>query len=258
MSELSASRLYVRLEGRTILDNVCTVFRTGQITAVIGSNGAGKSTLLSCLAGLRKPTSGEALLGGKSVLAMPPRARARQIGFIQQGPEIAWAIDVATLVGLGRTPHNGAVGLSPKDDEAVRRAMATADVEDLEDRDVTTLSGGERARVLLARALAGEPTWLLADEPFAGLDPRHQLEAADIFRKMASDHEQGVIVTLHDLSLAARMSDRVVVLSKGAIIAEGPPETALSPAVLEQAYQVKTRFIAGQAGALIEVVSRSD
>lgn len=258
MSELSASHLSVRLENRSVLDNVCTVFRTGQVTAVIGSNGAGKSTLLSCLAGLRKPTSGEARLDDKPVLTIPSRLRARQIGFIQQSPEVAWAIDVETLVGLGRTAHSGAMGLSPEDRDAIRWAMATADVQELRNRDVTTLSGGERGRVLLARALAGKPTWLLADEPFAGLDPRHQLEAADIFRKMASEHGQGVVVTLHDLSLAARMADKVVVLSKGVILAEGSPETALSPVVLEQAYQVKTRFIAGEAGALIEVVSLSD
>lgn len=258
MSELSAWHLSVKLEDRLILNDISTVFRTGQVTAVIGANGAGKSTFLSCLAGLRKPSKGKTLLDGEPVLTMQARERAKKIGFIQQSPDIAWAIDVTTLVGLGRTPHAGTMGLSSEDNQAVLKAMTTAEVTELANRDVTTLSGGERARALLARALAGEPNWLLADEPFAGLDPRHQLDAADIFRKMASEHGQGVIVTLHDLSLAARMADHVIVLAKGQIIAEGAPEVSLSRKVLKQAYHVETRFIAGEAGALVEVVGRSE
>ena len=120
-------------------------------------------------------------------------------------------------------------------------------------RDVTSLSGGERARALIARALAGEPEWLIADEPLTGLDPGYQLEVAALFRRLAAAG-RGVIVTLHDLHMALRMADRVLVLAEGRVLADGTPTTALSPAVLTQAYGVETRFWDGAAGPMIEIV----
>ena len=172
-----------------------------------------------------------------------------------QSQEVAWAVDVRTLVGLGRTPYIGARGLGAEDRSAVERAMSAAEVEMFGDRLVTELSGGERARVLIARALAGDPEWLLADEPLAGLDPGHQLDAAELFSGMARGG-RGVVVTLHDLTLAARMADRVVVLAQGKIIADGAPAEALSPEVLARAYQVDARFTHGEGGPLIEIVGR--
>jgi iron complex transport system ATP-binding protein len=124
-------------------------------------------------------------------------------------------------------------------------------------RDVTTLSGGERGRALIARALAGEPEWLLADEPLTGLDPAHQLDAGDLFRRFARDG-RGVIVTLHDLGFTARLADRVIVLAAGRIVADGPPAEALSPSVLAAAYGIETRFVQGFAGPMIELIGRCD
>lgn len=255
MTILAADHLSVRLGGRDVLDSITLALRPGQVTAVIGPNGAGKSTLLACLAGLRRPDSGQALLDATLIATLPHRDRARRIGFLPQMPEIAWAVDVETLVGLGRTPYTGARGLSAADHDAVARALDAADMTAFARRDVTTLSGGERARALIARALAGEPEWLLADEPFAGLDPGHQLDAADLFRGFVHQG-RGVVLTLHDLSLAARLADRLIVLAEGRILADGSPLDALTPPVLAQAYGIEARLSEGTAGPLIELVGR--
>ena len=257
MSVLEARGLQVRLGAKPVLDGVSASFAPGQVTAVLGPNGAGKSTLLACLAGLRTPDAGEVDLDGAPLSALSPRHRAQRIGFIAQTPEIAWAVEAAILVGLGRIPFIGARGLSREDAAIIERAMAAAQVTELAERDVSTLSGGERARVLIARALAGEPEWLLADEPLAGLDPGHQLDAADLFRKLAHQQGRGVIVTLHDLSLAARMADRILVLAQGRVLADGPAEVALAPAVLARAYGVEARFVTGASGPSVEIVGRA-
>ncbi|MDB5530858.1 MAG: transporter ATP-binding protein, partial [Devosia sp.] len=134
-------------------------------------------------------------------------------------------------------------------------AIAAADLGGFAGRLVSELSGGERARVLIARALAGRPEWLLADEPLAGLDPGHQLDAVQLFQDLARQG-RGIVVTLHDLTLAARMADRVVVLADGAVIADGAPATALAPPILARAYGIEARYAAGEGGPLIEVVGR--
>ena len=257
MSRLQAKDVQVRLGGKAVVDGVSAVFEGGTVTAILGPNGAGKSTFLACLAGLRRPQFGQVDLDRDDVLAMPPRARARRIGVLPQTQEVAWAVEARILVGLGRTPFIGSSGLSIEDAAAIDRAMAAAGVVELADRNVTTLSGGERGRVLIARALAGEPEWLLADEPLTGLDPGHQLDAGELFRSLAHDQGRGVVVTLHDLSLAARIADRIIVMAAGKVLADGPPGEALSPAVMEQAYGVRAQVTAGAGGPLIEIVGRA-
>ncbi len=256
MSLLSCTELTVDIGGRSILSAVSLSIETGKVTAVVGPNGAGKSTLLACLAGLRQPTSGAVHLDGVALSFMRPRERARRMAFLPQTPEIAWAVEARTLVELGRTPFIGARGQAEDDHAAVDRAMAAADVAAFQHRIVETLSGGERARVLIARALAGEPEWLLADEPLTGLDPAHQLDAAVLFRRLADDGV-GVIVTLHDLSMALRMSDRIIVLADGAVLADTPPATALSPDVLKRAYGVEAALTHGPGGPSIDVIRRA-
>ena len=257
MSDLVAETLTVALGGRTVLAGVSARFRPGEVTAIVGPNGAGKSTLLACLAGLRRPDAGQVTLDDAPILALPHRQRARRIGFLPQTPEVAWAVDVQTLVGLGRIPHSGARGLSEADHAAVQAALARTGMTELAQRDVTTLSGGERARALLARVLAGEPSWLLADEPLAGLDPGHQLDTVDLMRAFAAEQGQGVVMTLHDLGVALRLADRVLVLRDGALIADGAPLEALTPEVLKQAYGVEAAVVPGASGPLIELIGRS-
>jgi iron complex transport system ATP-binding protein len=255
VNTLAVTNLHVSLGGVPVLKDLTLEFDTGSVTAVVGPNGAGKSTLLSCLAGLRAPGRGLARLEGKPLLHMPPRERARRIGYLEQTPQIAWAVDVRTLVGLGRTPYLGARGLTAEDRAAVDAAMAQAEVTAFADRSVATLSGGERGRVLIARALAGDPQWLLADEPLAGLDPGHQLDAVALFRALAGQG-RGVVITLHDLTLAARLADRVVVLSAGEVAADGPPRAVMTPEVLGRVYGVEARLSEGEAGPLVEVTGR--
>ncbi len=256
MTHLEASNITVRIGPRTILSDVSARFERGTVTAIVGPNGTGKSTFLDCLAQIRKPQSGTVTMEGKDLSRMPARLRARQMGYLPQNAEIAWDVDGETFVGLGRTPFTGAWGLSAKDRMKVALAIATTATEAFRDRIVTTLSGGERARILIARALAGEPDWLLADEPMAGLDPGHVLDVAELFRHLAHDRGYGVLVTLHDLSAALRMADRVIVLAEGGIIADGTPMQALSPDILRRAYGVESRVLDSDHGPVLEVIGR--
>ncbi|PZQ65409.1 MAG: ABC transporter [Phenylobacterium zucineum] len=256
MNGLSARDVTVSLGGAMVLHGVDLALEPGVVTAIVGPNGAGKSTLMEVLAGLRGPKSGAALLDAAPVLSLPARQRAKRIAYLPQTPEIAWAVTVRTFVGLGRTAHTGPWGLGREDLAAVEAAMSAAGVSGFADRVVTTLSGGERARVFVARALAGEPSWLLADEPLAGLDPGHVLDTLALFRELAGQGA-GVVLTLHDLSLAARTADRIVVLAAGRIVADGAPETCLAPETLRAAYGVDAVLVRGAEGPLIEVLRRA-
>ncbi|PTQ13264.1 ABC transporter [Sphingomonas oleivorans] len=237
MTGLRTRGLSVRLGGATVLDDVSLDFGHGRVTAVLGPNGAGKSSLLSCLAGLRRPDEGQVMLDGVPLTVLAPRARARSIGLLPQSGEVHWDVDVATLVALGRFPHRGRWGETEEDRAAVTRAMAATDVTRFAHRPVTRLSGGERSRVLLARVLAGEPEWLLADEPLASLDPAHQLDVLDRLRGVAAAGA-GVIVVLHDLNQAARVADEVLLLRAGRVVAMGPPDDVLTEALLAETYGV--------------------
>lgn len=238
MSTLVADHIGLSLSGNRILDDVTFTFRRGRVTALLGSNGAGKSSLLSCLAALRTPDAGAAILDGVDVRAIDRRARARAIGLLPQGADVYWDVDVATLVELGRLPHCGRWGLTTADREAVQWALAATDMTALAQRGVERLSGGERSRALLARVLAGEPDWLLADEPLASLDPAHQLDVLGRLRGEAKAG-RGVILVLHDLHLAARVADDVVLLRRGRIVASGPAQEVLTPPLIAEAYGVE-------------------
>lgn len=252
---LVAEGISVRLGGRRVLDGIDLALRPGAVTAIVGPNGAGKSTLMSCLAGLRRPERGRVSLDGRPLAALSDRARAQRIGYLPQTPEIAWPLDVHTFVRLGRTAHRGVFGESPADAAAVDAALARTDMADFADREITRLSGGERARVLIARALAGQPEWLLADEPLTGLDLGHQLDAARLLRGVAADGV-GVLASLHDLAFAARTADRVVVMAEGRILADGPPDRALSPDILARAYRIEADWVEGAGGRLLDIRDR--
>nr|WP_295112133.1 ABC transporter ATP-binding protein [uncultured Caulobacter sp.] len=254
---LQAQDIAVRFGDRQVLAGISAEFQPGGVIAIVGPNGAGKSTLLACLAGLLKPERGAALLDGAAIGAMNGRQRARRIAFLAQTPEIAWDVDVRAFIGLGRTPHLGVFGASGEDQAAIDAAIAAAHLEAFADRAVTRMSGGERARALIARALAGETDWLLADEPLTGLDPGHALDALSLFRRLAHDQGKGVILTLHDLNLAARFADRVLVLDEGQLVADAAPEIALTPELLSKVYGVVVRRHAGETGPLIEVLGRA-
>ena len=228
----------LRLTGR--LDGVSVALEPGRITAICGPNGAGKSSLLEALAGLLA-VQGDLRLGGEPLVTLDPRKRARRIGYLPQHGEVAWDLSVRGLAGLGRLPHRDRTA------EPVERALAALDLAGLAERPVSSLSGGERARALLARVLAGEPEWILADEPLAALDLAHQLALLGHLRRAAAA-ARGVILVLHDLALAMNHADRVLVLHHGRLVADGPPEGALSAATIEQVWGVPARWL-GEPGA---------
>lgn len=238
--------------GVRVLDNVNARFVPGRVTAILGPNGAGKSSLLACLAGLRLPDRGAVMLDDTPRAKIAPRTLARRIGFLPQTVDIHWDIDVETLVALGRFPHRGRWGETAADRDAIAAAMQAMDVTALGKRIVTTLSGGERSRVLLARVLAGTPDWLLADEPLASLDPAHQIEVLDRLRLIAAGGA-GVIVVLHDLNQAARVADDVLLIRGGRFIAQGAPDQVLTPDWIAQAYGVTVEIVRGADGQRVIV-----
>ncbi|MDE8651402.1 ABC transporter ATP-binding protein [Novosphingobium album (ex Liu et al. 2023)] len=234
----------VSVAGR--LDTVSAVLSPGQVTAICGPNGAGKSTLLACLGGLLTPDAGTVRLGEAALLSLPPRDRARAIGFLPQTPEIAWDVSVEVLVSLGRIPWAGAGGQGEAQG-AIDEAIAAMDLAAFRHRPVSRLSGGERARALMARVLATRPGWLLADEPLANLDLAHAAALTARLGDQARDG-RGVVLVLHDLAMAMNHADRVLVLDRGGLVADGPPGEALSPGVIAAVWGVAARWL-GEPGA---------
>jgi iron complex transport system ATP-binding protein len=234
---LDAASLSVTLSGCTIVSDVTFALERGSLTALVGPNGAGKTTLLRALVGLIA-SQGEVRIEGRPTRAMSGRERARLLAYLPQGHAFNWPLAAAEIVALGRHPH--ADPFSPPteaDRQAVARAIATTGIEDFAERSVLTLSGGERARVALARALATEAPILLADEPTASLDPRHQLMVMEQLRETAQ-RGGAVLAVMHDLALAARFADRVLVMARGRLVADAPPQEALSVACVGDVFGV--------------------
>lgn len=251
--ELSFETLTVSLGARTVLHGVGAAFRPGRVTAILGPNGSGKSTLVRTLAGLIDADAGHVKLGKRLVGRIPPRERAQAIGYLPQEPAVHWNVAVRELVALGRLPHRSLfAGPSPTDREAVAAALAATGTMHLADRGVAELSGGERARVLLARVIAGSPRWLLADEPLASLDPVHQLDLLEQLRALAATG-MGVVIVLHDLIQAARAADDVLLLKEGRVIRFGTAQEALAHQPLREAFGVEVMVIPDEQGRLLPV-----
>jgi iron complex transport system ATP-binding protein len=248
---LKARSLGVMLSGRVVLKDVSLALSAGHLVALVGPNGAGKTTLLRSLAGLI-PSEGEIEIGGDALSALPLRERAKRFGYLPQGHVVHWPLPARDIVALGRYPHGATdpARLSPKDVEAVQRAMQAVDVVQFGDRRVTELSGGERSRVALARVLAVEAPVILADEPTASLDPRHQI---DVMKNLRATADKGVlvIVVTHDLGLAARFADHVLVLREGRLVSQGGPAAALSEQVMADVFRISAYRAEFQREAVI-------
>jgi iron complex transport system ATP-binding protein len=241
---LAARGVDVRLGGRLVLRGVDAAVRPGRVTVILGPNGAGKSTLLGVLAGARAPNAGAATLDGAPLATLDRRARARAVGLLPQRLEAHWNLRVDALAALGRYPWTGRWGMAAHDHAAVAAGLRLADAMHLAERPVGALSGGEAARAHLARLLAGEHRYLLADEPLRALDPAHQLAVLEVFRR-AADAGAGVALVLHDLGLAARIADNAVLLADGAVAASGPAGEVLTPERLGALFGVQVERTAG-------------
>ncbi|ARZ70394.1 hemin ABC transporter ATP-binding protein [Streptomyces albireticuli] len=229
-----ARALRVRLAGRTVLSEVDLTVTAGEVLALVGPNGAGKSTLLAALAGDLAAESGEVRIDGGPAGSWPAAELALRRAVLPQSAELSFPFAVEEVVRMGRAPWAGTAA-AEADDEAVRAAMAAAEVTGFAGRSFAALSGGERARVALARVLAQRAALLLLDEPTAALDLRHQELVLRVCRERAAAGD-AVVVVLHDLGLAGAYADRVAVLHEGRIAAEGPPGQVFDPELLSRVY----------------------
>ncbi len=244
---LSAEGVGYRAGGRWLVRDVSLTVTPGEFVAVIGPNGAGKSTFARLLAGLLRPASGRVRfeLDGQ---AAGPRA-ARHLAYVPQSVPEAAGFTAGEMVLMGRYPHRGALARETREDrEAAAMAMAWMGVLELAGRRFATLSGGERQRVMVARALAQADSLVILDEPTASLDVRHQLELLERLRLLASAG-MAFVVVLHDLQLAGRWCDRLLLLDRGTAAASGAPREVLDPAVLSRVYGLEARVSWDEGGA---------
>jgi iron complex transport system ATP-binding protein len=227
----------------------------GDIVSLVGPNGSGKSTLLRALGRVLKPRRGTVYLDGRAMREWPTREVARKLALLPQGPTLAADLSVHELVWLGRSPHQGLLGLPTREDhEAVRWAIEETGITALAGRRLSELSGGERQRVWVAMALAQQPQVLLLDEPTTFLDLNHQLELLDLIRYLNREHGLTVVMVLHDLNQAARYARRVVVLKEGEIYADGPPAEVLTPETLRDVFGVEGQVLPGPEGIELIIV----
>lgn len=242
MAELLVDQIAVSSgTGETLLHPSSTALKPGELVALIGPNGAGKTTLFRAVMGLHA-TGGRATINGLAIKSLPARERARLISWLPQSHPAAWPLHVRDAIAMGRFAYGAVQGaLASADEEAVAWAIAVCKLAEFEHRLTTSLSGGELARVHLARCLATEAPFLLADEPVAALDPHHRFAIMALLRQLA-EQGRGIMVVLHDIEMAARFATRIIVMDRGAIIADGAPQTVITPAMLREVYRMDARI----------------
>lgn len=255
MTRLRVRDLSVDLGGQPIVRSVSLDIAPGGVIGLIGPNGAGKSTLLKAILGLI-PSRGEIAYGETPLSQIDRHTLAHLASYLPQDREIAWPLTVESVVSLGRTPHLSALsGLTPEDRAEIERAMALTDVANLRQRVVSTLSGGERARVLMARVLAQAAPILIADEPVAGLDPGHQIALLETLDALAAAGRT-IIVSLHEIALAARWCRRLVLLDNGRVVADGGADDVLTHEHFAEVYGVRIHRAMTEHGLLVQPMAR--
>ncbi len=236
---LEARAVSLTLGSVQCLNRVDLSLKKGELIGLIGPNGSGKSSLLKTLVGLQQPNHGAVWLAGQNIAHCSSGERGKALGYLEQSGTIHWPLQVKRLVELGRTPHlQGWQNLCGEDQHQVELALKQTDTWHLRERIVTTLSGGEKCRVLLARVLAGEPKIILADEPIAALDPAHQLMVMESFRQFTK-MGGAAIIALHDLSIAARYCDQLALLQRGKLMIKGTPEEVITKEHLACVFGIK-------------------
>lgn len=232
-----------RVNGKNILEDVSFSVREGDFISVIGPNGAGKSTLLKCMVRIIEPTSGSIKLAGKNISSYKLKELSKQVAFVPQNTDYNFPFSVSEIVLMGRIPHLGRLRVEGKEDYKVAEmCLKTVGMEEFSERIVTTLSGGEKQLVSIARAIAQEPKFLLLDEPTSNLDIYHQLNIMNLLRTL-SDGKTGVVVVLHDLRLAAKFCDKILALSEGECVAFGNADDVLSEDIIENVFDVRVEII---------------
>ena len=237
---VNAQNVTYEVDGSTLLDGVDLCADRGQMVGLIGPNGAGKSTLLRTLSGILKHRGGVISLDGEDLNALSSRDLAAGVALVPQIAPYTHGFTSLELVLMGRYPHLGRFQIEGREDDRIARdAMQLTEIDRFADRTLDTLSGGERQRVFVARALAQQPRLLLLDEPTSNLDVLHQLKVLDLVRQLVDDGLTAV-AAIHDLNMAARYCDQLVLLSEGRVLAKGPPHEVLSPPIIESAFGVKS------------------
>jgi iron complex transport system ATP-binding protein len=245
---LSTADLRVGYGERAVIDGLGLAIAAGTITALVGPNGSGKSTLLKALARLLKPSGGLVYLDGKAISRMPTTAIARELAILPQGPSAPASLTVRELVEQGRFPHVGALRmLRQQDHSAITAALELTGMTEFAHRPIDGLSGGERQRAWIALTLAQDTPILLLDEPTTFLDIGHQLEVLDLVTRLNRERQMTIVLVLHDLNQAARYAERMVVLNKGQIVADGPPAEVLVPALLAAVFNVRANILSDPA-----------
>ncbi|MCH9694083.1 MAG: ABC transporter ATP-binding protein [Gammaproteobacteria bacterium] len=255
MSDLTASDLCVRAGNALLVDDATLTLKSGELVSILGPNGAGKTSLIRAMIGLLPPDRGDCQLNGVDCYRLPPFERAQQVSYLPQRRPLAWPNRVRDIVALGRFAHGAALGrLGQQDAAAVESAMDACDLIPLADRTADTLSGGELARVHFARTLAAHTPLLVADEPVDALDPLHQLSVASLMRNYV-DQGGGALVVLHNIALAARISDRLVWMKKGRIVFDGSPQATLTAETMATIFGVEARIITDAHGVDVRIDS---
>ncbi|MBB4931176.1 iron complex transport system ATP-binding protein [Lipingzhangella halophila] len=236
---LAATDLSLGYRAETIVDQVSVTLPTERVTVIVGPNGCGKSTLLRGLARLLTPRSGAVLLAGEDISRLPARSVARQLGLLPQQPVAPDGITAADLIARGRHPHQRWYRqFSDTDAEAVSSAMAATGVTELADRPLDELSGGQRQRVWIALTLAQNPDVLLLDEPTTYLDLAHQVDALELLTDVNTQSGRTIVLVLHDLNLASRYADHLIVMRDGGIAAQGPPSEVVTAETIEDVFSL--------------------
>jgi iron complex transport system ATP-binding protein len=241
MTDLTVKDLTYQVNGATLVEQASFKLVPGELICLLGPNGAGKTSLIRASLGLEKPSFGQSMLDGESTLTLSPILRARRIAYLPQIRPLAWPNAVRDIVALGRFSHGAVLGrLKGADRDAVDRALSACDLTHLADRSADTLSGGELARMHCARAFAAEAPLLVADEPIAALDPRHQFRILDLIADFVASGV-GALVVLHDIQMAARYASRLIWMKGGRILADGPPSETLTEDRLKDVYGIEAR-----------------
>ncbi|MGC6475831.1 MAG: ABC transporter ATP-binding protein [Parvibaculales bacterium] len=241
MTLLQANNISLSQGAATLVNHVQLQIAAGELVVVLGPNGSGKTSLLRCLAGVLTPQSGTILMQGENIARYDAATRARMLSYLPQSRPVLWPNRVEDIVALGRYPYGGGMGqMGAQDQSIISQCLARCELSEMRHRAMTSLSGGEQARVHMARIFAAQTPLILADEPITALDPRHQYKIMDV---LASYVAQGgaALIVLHDVALAARYASRLVWLKQGQVVADGPVTQTLSEPILKKVYDMEAR-----------------